>query len=67
MAKVCGGLVGITRIDSARDKWCLTLNEKSAISDATFKMFNMDIDDINSDWGHQEAGPARLEREEVGP
>ena len=64
VAKVCGGLVGITRIDSSRDKWCLTLNEKSAISDATFKMFNMDIDDINSDWGHQEAGPARLERDE---
>jgi len=25
--KVAGGLVGITRTDSARDRWCLTYNE----------------------------------------
>lgn len=33
--KVAGGLVGITRADSARDRWCLTYNERAQLSENT--------------------------------
>ena len=37
--KVAGGLVGITRTDSARDRWCLTYNERAKLSEDTKEMF----------------------------
>lgn len=39
--KVAGGLVGITRTDSARDRWCLTYNERAKLSEDTKEMFNV--------------------------
>ena len=29
--KVAGGLVGITRSDAARDRWCITYNERAQL------------------------------------
>lgn len=39
--KVAGGLVGITRTDSARDRWCLIYNERAKLSEDTKEMFNV--------------------------
>ena len=39
--KVAGGLVGITRTDSARDRWCLTYNERAKLSEDTKEMCNV--------------------------
>ena len=39
--KVAGGVVGITRTDSARDRWCLTYNERAKLSEDTKEMFNV--------------------------
>ena len=39
--KVAGGVVGITRTDSARDCWCLTYNERAKLSEDTKEMFNV--------------------------
>ncbi|KAG1693201.1 hypothetical protein GQR58_007155 [Nymphon striatum] len=51
--------------DEARDKWCLTYNEKSQMADAAYKMFGIDIDrDVDAEWTNQEVGPTRLVRDE---
>lgn len=39
--KVARGLVGITRTVSARDRWCLTYNERVKLSEDTKEMFNV--------------------------
>lgn len=65
VAKVSGGLIGITRNPAARDRWCLTLNEKSSISNATLRMFDIELQDVNNDWTHHDIGPARIARDEV--
>ena len=39
--KVAGGLVGITRTDSARDRWCLSYSERAKLSEDTKEMFNV--------------------------
>ena len=45
VGKVAGGLPGITRSDSAKDKWCLTYNERSRLVDETSFMFGLMIGD----------------------
>ena len=62
--KVAGGLVGITRNDSAMDRWCLTYNDRAALSDQTFKMLGLRLDD-DGDTEHKESNPARLARDEA--
>lgn len=55
VSKVSGGIIGITRRNAARDKWCLTHNEKSRLAEATYKMFHRHVDsDIDAKWCHQE-------------
>ena len=49
--KVAGGLIGITRNETARDKWCLTYNEKAHIAECTRGLFNIMND--------EEAAPTR--------
>lgn len=45
--KVARGLVGITRTVSARDRWCLTYNERAKLSEDTKEMFNvLDAEDV---------------------
>ena len=49
--KVAGRLIGITRNETARDKWCLTYNEKAHIAECTTGLFNIMND--------EEAAPTR--------
>ena len=39
--KVAEGLVGITQTDSARDRWCLTYNERAQLSKDSKAMFGI--------------------------
>ena len=39
--KVAWGLDAITRTDSARDRWCLTYNERAKLLEETKEMFNV--------------------------
>ena len=59
--KVAGGLVGITRTDSARDRWCLTYNERAKLSEDTKTKFNVGGKEGDS---HRELGKARMRRDE---
>ncbi|KAK2554918.1 hypothetical protein P5673_023601 [Acropora cervicornis] len=60
--KVTGGLVGITRTESARDRWCLTYNERAKLSEDTKEMFG--IGTAKDDVGHKDLGKARVQRDE---
>ena len=59
--KVAGGLVGITRTDSERDRWCLTYNGRAKLSEDTKTMFNAGGKEGDS---HRELGKARMRRDE---
>lgn len=60
--KVAGGLVGITRTESARDRWCLTYNERAKLSEDTKAMFCVGAEkEVAS---HKDLGKARLQRDE---
>ena len=61
--KVAGGLIGITRTDSARDRWCLTSNQRSKLADQTFAMFGLD-DEGDLSVSHNESSPSRIKRDE---
>ena len=45
IGKDAGGLIGITRTDTARDKWSLVYNEKIGIVKATWSMFGLHPDE----------------------
>lgn len=65
VGKVAGGLIGITRSDSARDKWCLTYNERSRIVDQTAAMLGMTLEDAEyAPSASGDAGPSRIKRTE---
>ena len=59
--KVAGGLVGISRLDAARDRWCLTYNERAQLSEDTKTMFNILRSDEED---HKDSGPTRIKRDE---
>ena len=66
VSKVSGGIVGITRRDVARDKWCLTYNEKARLAEDTFKMFKLHVyDEVHAEWCNFETGPSRLKRDKI--
>ena len=49
MGKVAGGLIGISRSDSARNRWGLTYIERAWLADDTRVMIGtMDEDDVGS-------------------
>ena len=60
--KVVGGLVGITRTESARERWCLTYNERAKLSEDTKTMFN--VRGGKEGDSHRELGKARMRRDE---
>lgn len=64
IAKVSGGIVGIAHLDSSRDRWCLTYNERARISDDTLGLFGQQHDDVNDDWTHRDSGKSGLKRDE---
>ena len=45
VGKVADGLIGITRSDSARDRWRITYNERSRMVDQTAAMIDMTLED----------------------
>ena len=45
MCKTTGGIIGITRQDQARDRFCITWSVRSEVSNSTMKLFNQHDDD----------------------
>ena len=43
-AEVAGGLIGITTSDGARDRWCLTYNERCRLTQETYSMYDVKVD-----------------------
>jgi len=64
IAKVNGGIVGITHLESTRDRWCLTYNERSRIADDTLSLYNLQQTDSNDDFSHRDTGPAGIRRDQ---
>ncbi|CAH3020104.1 unnamed protein product, partial [Porites evermanni] len=61
--KVAGGLVGITRTDSARDRWCLTYNERAQLSEDTKAMFGV-LAELEEGSSHKDLGKTRMKKDE---
>ena len=66
LGKVAGGLVGITRTESARDRWSLIYNERMRIAKSTWTMFGLqpDTDHDDLEWDHKDMGASRKDRDE---
>lgn len=64
IAKVSGGIIGITHINSSRDRWCLTSSERARICDDTLALFGLHHNDSNDDCYHRDAGMAGIRRDE---
>ena len=63
IGKVVGDLIGISRSDSARDRWCLTYNERSQIVDQTAAMLGMTLEDAEyAPSASGDAGPSKIKR-----
>ena len=45
ICKVAGGLIGITRLESASERWCLTFNQRSDIAQQTMDMYGLQSED----------------------
>lgn len=63
MGKVTGGLIGITRNATARDRWCLTSNEKAQLSDDTREMFGLVADTDGNEFTHKDCTSTRKKRD----
>ena len=61
--KESGGLIGITRNESALNKWCLTINERAKLAKETKLMFGMENEGDDDDWSHKDIGPSRIKRD----
>ena len=44
--KIAGGIVGITKTNSALMKWCLSFNARSFIADQTYSMLGLRMDKL---------------------
>ena len=64
VGKVVGGLIGITKSDTARDKWCLTYNDRSPLADETSVMFALATEDTEyAPSGNKDIGTSRIRRD----
>jgi len=63
MCKMHNGIIGITRNDQARDKFCLTWSERSRISHDTRVMFGLDDDEEEPVLTRHDAQPSRRNRD----
>lgn len=61
--KVAGSLIGITRVESALNRWRLTFKERTRISEETRSMFNILHDDEDDEIKHKERGSERIKRD----
>ncbi|KAL8561204.1 hypothetical protein ACOMHN_029275 [Nucella lapillus] len=65
--KVAGGLVGITKTDTARDRWSLTLSARSQLAKDTKAMFGLSSaadEDDEHDCAHKDFGKKRLKQDQ---
>ncbi|KAL8621266.1 hypothetical protein ACOMHN_008091 [Nucella lapillus] len=65
--KVAGGLVGITKTDTARDRWFLTLSARSQLAKDTKAMFGLSSaadEDDEHDCAHKDFGKKRLKQDQ---
>ena len=63
VGKVAGGLIRITRSNSARDRWCLTYNERRRFVDETSVMFGLTITDAQyAPSANKDVGTSRIRR-----
>ncbi len=59
--KVAGGLVGITRSEGTRERWCLTYNDMARLSESTRSMLGVNVKNESE---HIEAGKERMQKDE---
>ena len=64
ICKVAGGLIGITRLESARERWCLTFNQRSDIVQETMDMYGLQSDDTEEKQKPKEIGASQIRRDE---
>ncbi len=60
--KVAGGLVGITRNETARNRWSITYNERATLAQDTRTLFGLTHDGEDED-NHKDCLPSRLRRD----
>lgn len=64
LGKMAGGLVGITRTESARDRWNLTYNDRSQLAKCTWLLFGLEPENIDDkEWDHKDLGSSRIKRD----
>ncbi|KAL2081649.1 hypothetical protein ACEWY4_023502 [Coilia grayii] len=63
--KVAGGLVGITRNESARNRWSITYNERASLAQDTRSLFCLTHDGEDDEDTHKDCLPSRLRRDNV--
>ena len=44
-AKVTCDLIGVTKSDGTRDRWCLTYTERCRLTQETYSMYDVKVDD----------------------
>ena len=64
MCKVSGGIIGITRSDQARDRFCATWAVRSQISQATKVLFGLLDDEEENTFTRTDAMPFRVKMDE---
>ena len=62
--KKSGGLIGITRISSAINRWALSFNLRNVISSQTAMMLGLTPDDEEDEYTHNECSKTRMERDD---
>ena len=62
--KISNGVIGITLNDTARDKFCLSWNEKALVLADTRRLFGLSDEDCTTFTSRKEADPSRLQTDE---
>jgi len=60
VGKKSGGIVGITKTNTALARWTLSYNQRASVSNQTYEMMNVGLD---TEWTPNEATPARMSRD----
>lgn len=61
--KVVGGLVGITRHETARNRWSITYNERGSLAEDTKCLFGLIHKDEDDEVTHKDCLPSRMKRD----
>ena len=67
MCKTAGGVIGITRNDQARDRFCITWSARSAVTQKTKHMFGLldDVEEISTNRNDSQKSRIKLEEANV--